>query len=230
MTIDLFNGDCLDRLRTIPTASVDLAVLDPPYDFRDVRGGGAFGSKNRTYHGELEPMSRGLNAEIVSEVMRVLKAPNLYLWGNWRAIVGYLDTFGRYNTTLLSWHKTNPPPLCSNKYLTDTEYCLHIRAKGVKIRGGYADHKTWWVTPLNTQDRDLYKHPTPKPVDITRVMIRNSTDPDQVVLDPFLGSGTTGVAAVMEGRSFIGCEIDPQHFRTAKARIEREALWAGVTV
>lgn len=225
--IDLFNGDCIEKLRTLPTASIDLAVLDPPYSFQTTRGGGAFGSKNREYHGGLAPMAHGLNPDVLSEVLRVLKAPNLYIWGNWRAIIEYLDVFRQYNTTLLAWHKTNPPPLCSNKYLTDTEYCLHVRAKGVRIRGGYADHRTWWATPLNTEDRDLYGHPTPKPVDITRAMIRNSSDPGQVVLDPFLGSGTTGVAAIMEGRGIIGCEIEPKYYKTAKARIEREALWAG---
>lgn len=191
------------------------------------RGGGGFGSKVKAYHGELEPLSHGLDADTLAEVMRVLKAPNLYLWGNWRAIKTYLGVFAEYNTNLLSWHKSNPVPMCSNKYLTDTEYCLFVRARGVKVRGGYADHGTYWITPLNTEDKRLYGHPTPKPVDIIRTMIRNSSDTGQTVLDPFMGSGATGCAAVLEGRSFIGCEIDPGYYRTARERIRREAMWAG---
>ena len=155
--------------------------------------------------------------------MRILKAPNLYIWGNWKAITKYVAIFKDLNTALLCWHKSNPVPTCSNKYLSDTEYCLFIRAKGVKVRGGYDDHGTYWVTPLNTADRKQYGHPTPKPVEIIRRMIRNSSDPGDTVLDPFMGSGSTGCAAVMEGRGFIGCEIDPGYYRTAEARIKGTA-------
>ena len=86
--------------------------------------------------------------------------------------------------------------------------------------GGFADHHTYWITPLNTKDKKLYNHPTIKPVDIIRTMIRNSCPPGGTVFDPFMGSGTTGVAAVLEGRNFIGCEIDPGYYRTAEQRIK----------
>ena len=220
MTAELHQGDCLEWMKGQPDAIADLAILDPPYNIQSTRGGGAFGSNAREYHAELAPLSRGLDKNIIKEVLRLLKAPNLYIWGNWRAITEYIPLFKGYNTNLLSWHKSNPVPMCSNKYLNDTEYCLFIRAPGVKLRGGYEDHGTWWLTPLNTEDRKLYGHPTPKPLEIIRQMVRNSTDPGDTVLDPFTGSGTTGHACVLEHRHFIGCEIDAGYFETARARIK----------
>ena len=218
--IELHQGDCLEWLRTLPDNSVDLAILDPPYNIKSTEGGGAFGSNAKEYHGKLAPLSRGLDIDVLAEVLRVMKATNLYIWGNWRAITQYLLAFQGCNTNILSWHKSNPVPMCANKYLNDTEYCLFIRAPGVKVRGGYEDHGTWWLTPLNVEDKKQYNHPTPKPVDIIRRMIRNSSDPGDTVLDPFMGSGSTGHACAIEGRRFLGCEIDAGYFETAKARIE----------
>lgn len=220
-TAELHQGDCLEWMKGQPDGIADLAILDPPYIFESTTGGGAFGSNAKYYHGKLSPLSNGLDTDIIREVIRMLKAPNLYIWGNWRAIAEYLQVFKGLNTNLLSWHKSNPVPMCSNKYLNDTEYCLFIRAPGVKLRGGYEDHGTWWLTPLNTEDKRLYGHPTPKPLDIIRQMVRNSTDPGDLVLDPFMGSGTTGHACAIEGRRFLGCEIDAGYFQTASARIKR---------
>ena len=120
---------------------------------------------------------------------------------------------------MLTWHKTNPVPACGNKYLTDTEYILFFREKGVKIGGEYKTKFTYYVTPLNTADKKLYRHPTIKPVDILQNLIVNSSSPGDVVLDPFMGSGSTGIACNNTGRNFIGIEVDKGYFDTAKARI-----------
>ncbi len=67
-------------------------------------------------------------------------------------------------------------------------------------------------------------HPSPKPLRLMRWLIENSTSPDDVIFDPFMGSGTTGVAALQLGRRFIGCEIDPKYFAIAESRIQSAAL------
>lgn len=142
----------------------------------------------------IRPLTHGLDDAIMDECIRVMKRVNIYIWGNWRAITGYLDRFrdwDRFSTVLMSWHKTNPVPTCSNKYLNDTEYCLFVRERGVPLYGGYKDHGTYWTTPTNVGDKKLYLHPTIKPLDIIRTMIRNSSKSGDTVLDPFLGSGTT---------------------------------------
>lgn len=220
---DLYLGDCLEKLRTMPDKSVDLAILDPPYIFQSLGGGGWSKDKNKTaghYFGDIESLADGMDMAVLDEVLRVLKATNVYIWGNWEAVKGYMAYFNdkEVNTTLLCWHKANPPPLCGNGYLKDTEYCLFARGQGVKLYGGYKDHGTFWNTPLNMADKERYGHPTIKPLDIIRTMVRNSTREGDVVLDPYMGSGTTGLACVMEDRQFIGCEINPEYYAIAKRR------------
>ena len=111
-------------------------------------------------------------------------------------------------------------PTYSNKYLSDTEYLLYFRkGKGKCFPQSYDDAKTYYIAPKNQSDKKIYGHPTIKPLDITEKIIRNSSREGQVILDPFMGSGTTGVACVNTGRSFIGIELDKRYFDTAKARI-----------
>ena len=226
--IDLRQGDCLELMKDIPDKSVDLVVMDPPYDFmtkhksKNYTGAGAFGKLGRSYHGELENSNliTGINYDVLNEVVRVLKKVNVYIWCNKEQIKDYLDFFKNYNFELLTWHKTNPVPTCNNKYLSDTEYLLFFREKGVPIYGSYGTKKKYYVTPTNKADKDKFGHPTIKPVDIIENLIINSSNANDVVLDPFMGSGTTGVACVNTGRKFIGIEIDKTYFEIAKDRID----------
>lgn len=187
----LYLGDCKDLISTLDKGSVDLMVTDPPYDHTGCRGGGYVG--RRASFKAIEPISDGFDFGILDDCMNALRKTNLYIWGNWKAILSYLEYFKGYNTNLLTWHKTNPVPACSNKYLNDTEYCLFVREQGVNLNGRYEDHKTYWTTPLNTADSRRYNHPTVKPLDIIRTMVRNSCGGGGTVIDPFMGTGTTGV-------------------------------------
>lgn len=119
----------------------------------------------------------------------------------------------------MTWHKTNPVPACGNKYLTDTEFILFFREKGVRLYGNFYTKKTYYVTPINIADKRKYKHPTIKPLDILDNFIVNSSLENDVVFDPFMGSGSTGVSAVKNNRSFIGIEIEKPYFDIAKQRI-----------
>lgn len=108
----------------------------------------------------------------------------------------------------------------NNTYANDTEYCVMAREKGTtKLYGDYDSKKKYWITPTNKADKDLYKHPTIKPVEIIKTLISNSTNEGDVVLDCFMGSGTTGVACKELNRDFIGIEIDDEYFKIAKDRI-----------
>lgn len=125
------------------------------------------------------------------------------------------------NWNILSWHKTNPVPACGNKYLTDTEFILFFREKGVKVYGSFDTKRTWYATPLNQSDKKKYKHPTVKPQLILNNLVVNSSKNEDVILDPFMGSGSTGVACLNNNRSFIGIELDEGYFNIAKERIEK---------
>lgn len=218
--LELHNGDCLEVMKQIPDGSVDLVVTDPPYDVHAGKGGGCFG--NRTAYSDIEFMSNGFSEEILDELCRVMKKINIYLFCSQKQVIPLLDYFvekRECNWNLLTWHKTNPVPACWNKYLTDTEYILFFREKGVKIGGEYNTKFTYYVTPLNTADKKLYGHPTIKPIEILHNLIVNSSNPGDIILDPFMGSGSTGVACKDTGRGFIGIELDKGYFDTAKSRI-----------
>lgn len=185
--VKLLCGDCLELMKDIPDKSVDLVTIDPPYEFAQHGGGGAFGSRKREYHNELEAdtLTKGFDTAVLDELVRVMRKVNIYIWCNKEQIKQYLDYFEGFNMDLLTWHKTNPVPTCNNKYLSDTEYLLFFREKGVKVYGSYQTKRKFYVTQTNKKDKDKYKHPTVKPVEIMENIITNSSQEGETVLDCF---------------------------------------------
>lgn len=211
-------------LSRIPDGSVDLVIMDPPYKLMN-HGGGSFGPSNRQYHHELEPMSDGIDDALLDTIVSKLKAVNMYVWCNKAQILQYLEYFDRRgcNTDLLAWHKTNPTPTCNNKFLSDTEYIVYVRDPGVRLYGTYETKRKWYVSPYNKADKDMWHHPTIKPLDITMNMVVNSTGGgDALVLDPFMGSGTTAIACIRTGRRYVGFEVDGTYWETSQRRIAQE--------
>lgn len=170
-------------------------------------------------------MSNGFSEEVLDQLCRLMKKINIYIFCSQKQIIPLLTYFvvnRRCNYNIITWHKTNPIPACGNKYLTDTEYILFFREKGVRVYGTYETKKTWYATPLNRGDKKKYNHPTIKPVDILQNLIINSSKEDEVVFDPFMGSGSTGVACKKTNRDFVGIEIDKNYYDIAVERIEAE--------
>ena len=104
--------------------------------------------------------------------------------------------------------------------MTDTEFILFFREKGVKIGGEFKTKFTYYVTPLNQSDKKQYGHPTIKPLEIVQNLILNSSNEGDIILDPFLGSGTTAVAAVNTNRHYIGFELNETYFDIACKRLD----------
>lgn len=221
----IYNNDCLLQLDEIEEKSVDCIITDPPYEFYSGNGGGAFGRDKRAYHGELYnggDLDCGVQNIILDKLWKVMKKPNIYIFCNKNQLRQYINYFEDKGCTtdLLTWHKTNPVPTCNNKYLSDTEYLLFFRKGGVPLYGSYATKRKWYVSPTNKGDKEKYKHPTIKPLEIIKNLVINSTKEGDLVLDPFMGSGTTGAACMELGRNFIGIEKDAEYCEIAKARIE----------
>lgn len=220
----LIHGDCLELMSKLPDKSVDLVVTDPPYDVHAGKGGGAFG--NRSSFKEIEFMSNGFDESVLDELIRVMKKINIYVFCSQKQIpllINYFNVKHKCNWNLLTWHKTNPVPACKNKYLSDTEYIFFAREKGVPIYGEYSTKKTYYVTPLNTKEKKLYNHPTVKPQMILENLIVNSSKENDVILDPFVGSGSTGVAAINNNRKFIGVELNTNYIEVANRRLAEVA-------
>ena len=124
----------------------------------------------------------------------------------------------RFN--ILTWCKTNPTPATNGTYLPDIEYCLVFKENGSpKYNDGYELKSKWYISSLNTKDKDLYKHPTIKPLDLVKRHILHSTKENDIILDCFCGSGTTCVAAKETQRRYIGIEINEEYYKIAKNRI-----------
>ena len=213
--------DCLEGLKQIPDNSIDLVVTDPPYEIQ-TSGAGIYKQPDKQYVKELNLMKDGFSPEILDELCRVLKKINIYLFCSQKQIIPLLDYFVKEkgcNWNLLTWHKTNPVPACNNKYLTDTEFILFFREKGVKIYGEFKTKFTYYVTPLNQKDKKSYKHPTIKPLEIVENLIINSSREGDVILDPFIGSGTTAVASKKLNRNYIGFEISEEYCKIAEKRV-----------
>ena len=222
----IYNEDCLEGLKRIPSGSVDLVLTDPPY-LIETTGGGMYSKPDKEYVQELKDIKDGFDTHILDELCRVMKKINCYFFCSQKQIIPLVEYFCKNkgcNWNLLSWHKTNPVPACGNKYLTDTEFILFFREKGVKLFGSYETKRTWYATPLNKEDKDMYKHPTIKPVNIIQNLIVNSSSKEDIILDPFMGSGTTAVACLLTHRKFIGFELSKQYYDIAQKRIESELI------
>ena len=214
-------SDCLDFLRKLPDNSIDLVVSDPPYEIQ-TRGAGMYKAADKGYVAELDEMKDGFSEEVLVELCRVMKKINIYLFCSQKQIIPLLNFFVRdraCNYNLLTWHKSNPIPACGNKYITDTEFIMFFRERGVRIFGSAQTKKTYYVTPLNVADKRKYGHPTVKPVEIVENLILNSCPSGGVVLDPFAGSGTTAEAAIRTGNNYLCCEINPRWVAVAENRL-----------
>lgn len=223
-SINLYNMDCMIGLEHLQSSSIDLVVTDPPYEI-ETKGAGLYKHEDKRYIKDLEAMANGFSEKVLNELCRVMKKINIYFFCSQKQIIPLLDFFvkgKKCNYNILTWHKTNPVPACGNKYLTDTEFILFFREKGVKVNGSFDTKRTWYTTPLNTKDKKKYKHPTVKPVEIVKNLIINSSSEGEIVLDLFMGSGTTAVVANTLGRKFIGFEINKEYFTTAENRVLQE--------
>lgn len=223
----IYNEDCLVGLKKILDNSVDLVLIDPPYEISTIggkKGNSKLGKDILKLETELKNSNlvNGFNLEILDELVRVMKHINIYIWCNNRQIHLYTKYFVnqlKCTMEVIIWGKTNPLPLYNNKYINDKEYCLYFRKGGYCNPVNYQDGKTIYLSPINLKDKKLYRHPTIKPLELIRKLIRNSSKENDIVLDCFLGSGTTAVASVLENRKFIGFEINKKYYDIALKRI-----------
>lgn len=219
-------GSCYDLIKNIPDKSIDLVVIDPPYEI-ETHGGGhsqlakQIQKQNKELHDK--NLSIGIDNEILEQLCRVMKKINICIFCNKKQIYQYLEFFNKKDCLfdLISWHKTNAIPNYSFKYMTDTKYCLIFRKDKElnKETENYDDRKTYYFEPININDKNLFKHPTIKPLELVKRLVRNHSYKDEVVLDCFCGSGTTCLAAKETGRRYIGMEIDKEYHKIAVDRL-----------
>lgn len=165
-------------------------------------------------------LTKGIDLSILDEFIRVLKKPNLYIWCNKKQLFDYLKYFENtdFIVEILIWHKTNVAPLYNNGFLQDVEYLLYVR-KGITLNNDYEHCAKVFHGITNQKDKDLYKHPTIKPYQLVKLHLEHSTNEGDVVLDPFVGSGTTCAVAKELNRQYLGFEIDEEFYKIATDRL-----------
>ena len=220
----VLNKDCMEGMAAMDGGSVDLVIADPPYFQGEGGGGGSFGVKKKSHRTEIDKMMCGISDECIEQMARVCKRVNMYIFCSVLQIPQYLAFATRhgYKFDILTWHKTNAVPACNGKYMPDTEYIVFIKESGVPLYGTAATKRKYYVTPTNVKDKRKWGHPTIKPLNIVQNLIINSTQDGGVVLDPFMGSGTTAVACIRTGRNYIGFELNTQYYEVCKKRIINE--------
>ncbi len=209
-------GDCLEVMAAWPADSVDLVLTDPPYGkvcYRGRHGIGRLKEKNRTY----ESMAKwGITGKpTIKELKTILAAGTNYIvWGgNY-----FLEAFPSANCFLIWDKQGNWAETCfAGVELAITSFSTVARKFTCRNQGFCKDSK----------DKKI-DHPTPKPTELMIWCLERYSKPDQLILDPFCGSGTTCVAAKMLGRNYIGIDISPEYCKTARMRLK--AVETGVPV
>lgn len=220
-------GDCYELIKKIPDKSIDLVYIDIPYLFEQ---GGKEEKKTalaqrikKQAYGELKEIINGIDYSIFEELCRIMKNIYIYIWCSKDQILDITKYFveqKKCRVNYLVWCKTNPTPMTNDVWLPDVEYCLCFKGKGApRYNDGYDLKSKWYISEKNKKDKDNYIHPTIKPLELVKRHILHSTQLNDIVLDCFVGSGTTCVAAKETGRRYIGMEIDKEYWKIAVDRL-----------
>ena len=245
----ILRGDCVEQLKSLPTASVDLVFADPPYNLQ------LEGALNRPDQSLVDAVDDdwdkfssfadydAFTKEWLTEAQRVMK-PNATLWviGSYHNIfrVGaIMQDLGFWILNDVIWRKANPMPNFRGRRFTNAHetmiwasrnaasksYTFHYDA--LKAANEDTQVRSDWYLPLCTGGERLKDskgskvHPTQKPEQLLARVILSSSNPGDVILDPFFGTGTTGATAKRLGRHFIGIERDDSYAKAAEARIAK---------
>lgn len=243
--IQILAGDCIERLKGLPDASVDLVFADPPYNMQ--LGGDIVRPDQSKVDAVTDDWDQigdfkaydAFTRAWLTEVRRVLKPTgNIWVIGSYHNIfrVGYiLQDLGFWTLNDVIWIKDNPMPNFNGKRLANAHETMiwASRSKDSRFTFNYEHMKAGnddiqlrsdWRFPIcggneRIKENGKKAHSTQKPEALLARVLLTASKPGDVVLDPFLGSGTTGAVAKRLGRAFIGIERDPKYLRVARQRI-----------
>lgn len=196
---------------------MDADIMDPPYVIQ-ASGGGSF-RKHRPYLDQI--MAEGLDQGFDHRIINPLLCGSTVVFCHNDQVPGvsaYLDgLFHRF--ALCVWQKSTPMPVANKHYVPEIEIYFHAWNRGYHPEGDLGDLRR--VFTCRSRALKDFGHPTVKPDALMDKILRNVAG--TTVCDPFMGTGSTGVAAIKAGKVFTGIEHNPKHFETARCRIE--AAW-----
>ena len=239
----ILQGDCMERLAEIEDKSVDAIFADPPYFLSN---GGISVHSGKQVCVDKGDWDKGGTPEYIYEFNRQWLAlcrtklrDNGTIWisgthHNIHVVMRCLQELGYKVLNTITWQKTDPPPNLSCRYFNfSTELIIWARKFEKKphkfnyetmklLNGGQQMTDVWRIPAVSPWEKQQGKHPTQKPLRLLYRIILASTNEGDTVLDPFSGSGTTGIAANLIGRKYIGIERDEQFYELSMRR--RQAL------
>lgn len=215
----LMHGDCLERMKEIPDGSVDLVLTDPPYNISRKNSFTTMGRAGIDFGG----WDKGADLfSYINECFRVLGKDGSFVvfndWKNLGDISRYAESLGFIVKDMIRLEKSNPMPRNRDRrYITDYECAVWFTMPKSKWTFNRQDER--YQRPRFTCSIDKGLHPTQKSLYLMEQLVLIHSNEDNVILDPFMGSGTTGVACVNTGRKFIGIEMDTEYFITSCGRV-----------
>ena len=213
----IYNEDCLEGMKKIPDNSIDLICTDPPYCV----GATSNGSKaNFTDLNLIRPFFDCL----FTEWERILKdGKHIYVCTDWRTYPLLYPILQKYFVVrnLIVW---DYGWIKAGNWYRFTHELIMFATKGKSTRNFTPDISNsdiWRIKTINYTDTNNKLHPSQKPVELFEKMILNSSEKGDAILDCFIGSGTTAIAAINTGRKFIGFELDENFYQKANERINK---------
>lgn len=224
----IIKADAFRWLPTVPDGSVDLILTDPPYAISRKTGFSALGAKSverfavSMEFGTWDTKEINLKA-FCKQAIRILRTGGtvIVFYDIWKItnLAEAMTEAGFKQLRLIHWEKTNPVPLNSKRnYLTNSREIAVLAVKGGKPTFNGEYDKGIYHYPIPNNGKRF--HPTQKPMSLFLDLIQKHSVKGDLVLDPFLGSGTTAVAAIKTGRRFAGCERDSGYVKIAKKRAQ----------
>jgi DNA (cytosine-5)-methyltransferase 1 len=228
--LQIYNEDAYKKLRNLVSSGVqvDHVITDPPYNISADNNFSTMKSANRSGvdFGEWDK-----NFDLtgwVADACLLLKPGGTFLlfnsYRNLSPLIEELERNGLIVKDLIRWVKTNPMPRNINRrYVQDTEYAIWAVKPGkpwIFNKPASAKYLRAQFSSSTVAGLERTAHPTQKSIKLLQELVSIHTKPRDVILDPFMGSGTTGVAALMLGRRFLGIELDKNYFKIAKKRLE----------
>jgi site-specific DNA-methyltransferase (adenine-specific) len=213
----IYCGDCLELMKQIPDKSIDLVLTDPPYGISQKSGG--FRGKELNF-GSWDKLSEKELQDIILQIIRVSKG-SIFVFCSAEQLSYIIKEFSNNDLLIrqLIWYKPSAFSMNADKmYMWSTENI--VWAKQRKALFNPRLKRNLFI--CNTESERY--HPTQKPLDLIKEFILDSTKEDMVVLDPFMGSGTTAVACKQLKRNFIGIEISQKYCDIANQRLRQNIL------
>ena len=217
--IYLKKGDCLKEMKEIESNSIDLVLTDPPYNIARKNNFDTMGRKDIDF-GEWD---KGFDLfSYIDEVYRVLDKNGSFVvfndWKNLGDISKYAESLGFVTKDMIRLEKSNPMPRNRDRrYITDFECAIWFTMPKAKWTFNRQDEK--YERPKFNCCIEKGLHPTQKNLSLMEWLVKIHSNEGDIVLDPFMGSGTTGKACVNLDRGFIGFEMNETFFNTAHKRI-----------